>query len=107
MRATVFTGILYVRLDGTWEIAYNFNDTYGSKILPLYPGDVKKLNCNELSEQVNFTIIDEFTNPELYRDVPLFDGIKYAKLVEETEAEDFNLGIIDFFKNLYNKIFKK
>lgn len=106
MKPIEYTGILYVETDGTWHVAYDF-DKPKSKTIPLYPGDAKKLDYNKRTAQVDFNIISEFTNPVLYRGTTVFEGVNYAKLIDENESEEFNLGISDFFKMLYNKIFKK
>lgn len=34
----------------------------------------------EVGKQVEFEIIDEFTNPEMYTGIPIFEGKKYAKI---------------------------
>ena len=45
--------------------------------LPVHPDDYKK--CTE--DFVNFTVIDEYSHPDLYRHHPLWQGPVYAKIV--------------------------
>ena len=32
-------------------------------------------------EKVDFEIVDEFTHPQLFRDVPIFDGTESARII--------------------------
>lgn len=103
-----YSGILYLSITGEWEVAYDFN--HGTKILPLYPGDVEILREQGTTKpsQVTFKIIDEFTDSELYRYIPIFEGKDYAKLTDETyTVQDNRITIWQSVKNLFIKLFKK
>lgn len=104
-----YTGIVYLNEAGEWEVVYDFQRQ--RKTLPLYPGDVEALNDKGETKpaQVTFKVIDEFTDPELYRYIPIFEGKDYAKLVEEDSIQvvDNRITIWQFIKNLFRKLFKK
>lgn len=46
--------------------------------LPAYPNEI--LNTVMNGDGVEFKVIDEFTNPELYSKYSLFDGPTFAKV---------------------------
>lgn len=52
---------------------------------PLHTESLEELTLipdfeNLRGKEFEFEIIDEFTRPELFKGVPIFEGIKYAKL---------------------------
>lgn len=47
-------------------------------LIPVYPKD--KPEESQLNKNIEYDLIDEFTHPELYKDISFMDGIKYAKL---------------------------
>lgn len=71
------------KIENEWYI------TYSDKSLPLYPEDA--LYCLDFDNGMlfDFEIIDEFSHPEKYKDVGLYDGITYAKLINVRDKEDF------------------
>lgn len=77
------------KINDNWVVEYPkhaSNKIYETATLPLHPEDVK--TCNDygdyyvdwIGKEVKFEIVDEFTDPELYKNVGWGDGIKYAKL---------------------------
>jgi hypothetical protein len=81
-------GKLYKREgDRVWVIRYNNPNFTTEPIpvceLPIYHKDLTESQkwCMYQGMEIEFKIIDEFTNPELYTDVGLFEGITMAKLI--------------------------
>lgn len=75
-------GILYLnRQSHQWEV----KETIGTIDLtyPLYFNH----NCNKFlnalrdNSEVSFTLIDEFSNPELFEEIPFMEGTYKAKLI--------------------------
>lgn len=83
------------KVDGNWVVEYPKHPTshkiYETATLQLHPDDVDMIKNYELvfdniearinaQPEVEFLIVDEFTQPELFRGIGWGDGIKYAKL---------------------------
>jgi hypothetical protein len=75
-----------------WVVNYNFTeDKTDWEQLPLHPDFVDMMDTcfrPSFSQEVEFEIIDEYSNPELYEGVPLWEGTKYAKLIKQSEKEN-------------------
>jgi hypothetical protein len=69
-----------------WAVNYNYSaDKKNWEQLPLHPDFVEMLDTcfrSTFTQEVDFEIVDEYTNPELYIGVPLWEGNKYAKLIK-------------------------
>jgi len=73
-----------INKNNTWFVKYQENSLdMTTEELPLYQKDVDD-NLLQLqnAKLVEFKIIDEFTNPELYKGIPIFEGQKIAKLIK-------------------------
>ena len=55
----------------------------GNKFVPLHPSDQTWMDGYNLYEgkEIEYELFDEFTNPEYYEEVSLFDGTIYGKLI--------------------------
>lgn len=61
------------------EYFVEYSTNYGrDRTIPVFKPDSEFIN----GEKVNFEIVDEFTHPQLFRDVPIFDGIESAKIIK-------------------------
>ena len=61
------------------EYFVEYSTNYGrARIIPVFKPDSEFVD----GEMVNFEIVDEFTHPQLFRDVPIFDGIESAKIIK-------------------------
>lgn len=73
--------------DKVWMVKYNDPSVTEHPIpireLPIYHKNltISQKWSLEVGMVVEFEIIDEFTHPELYEGVPLFEGITLAKLI--------------------------
>lgn len=71
-----------LKTENGWIVEY----WVGLKVFeyPLHPDFTQYLKEPEFhnlsGKDVEFEIMDEFTHPEHYEGIPLFEGIKYAKL---------------------------
>jgi len=71
-----------LKTENGWIVEY----WVGLKVFeyPLHPDFTEYLNEPEFhnlsGKDVEFEMMDEFTHPEQYEGIPLFEGIKYAKL---------------------------
>ena len=91
MNSNFYVGRLY-KLDNEWVIKYHIKlgeNVMESKTIPLHPEDVVYCLDSDDGLSFDFEIIDEFTHPEKYKDVGLFDGTKYAKLLKIRDKKDF------------------
>jgi len=91
MNYNFYVGNLH-KLGDIWVIKYHVRlgeNVMQSKTLPLYPEDVLYCLDSDDGLSFDFEIIDEFTHPEKYKDVGLYDGITYAKLIGVRNKEDF------------------
>ena len=74
-------GIL-IKIKEDWYVYPLQIDPYGQICIryALYPTDVEKIEDYMEGVRVEFEIVTEFTHPDLYNDVPLFEGTDYAKI---------------------------
>ena len=72
------------KLNNEWVVQYPKYPTsdkiYDTLTLPLHPDDAVYCLTSDLGKQVEFDIIDEFTHPELFKNVGWGDGTNCAKL---------------------------
>jgi len=91
MNSNFYVGKLY-KIDNDWVIKYNIRlgeNVMQSKTIPLYPEDALYCLDSDDGLSFDFEIIDEFSHPEKYKNVGLFDGIIYAKLIGLRNKEDY------------------
>jgi hypothetical protein len=91
MNSSFYVGRLH-KLDNNWVIKYNTRlgeNIMQNKVIPLYPEDALYCLDSDDGLSFDFEIIDEFTHPENYKNVGLFDGVKYAKLLKVIDKKDF------------------
>jgi len=84
------------KIDDNWVIKFSKHPTsnkiYDNDTLPLHPDDVDMIKNYELvfdniearinsQPEVEFLIVDEFTHPELFKNVGWGDGQECAKLI--------------------------
>jgi hypothetical protein len=91
MNSNFYIGKLY-KIDNDWVIKYNIRlgeNVMQSKTIPVHPEDA--LYCLDSDEGLSFDfeIIDEFSHPEKYKNVGLYDGTIYAKLIGIRNKEDY------------------
>ena len=74
------------KVDGNWVVEYPKHPTshkiYETATLQLHPDDAIYCFPSDIGDEVQFKIIDEFNNPELFRGIGWGDGETYAKLHE-------------------------
>lgn len=91
MNSNFYIGKLH-KIDNDWVIKYNIKlgeHVMQNKTIPLYPEDALYCLDSDDGLSFDFEIIDEFTHPEKYENVSLFNGITYAKLIGMRDKEDF------------------
>ena len=67
-----------IELKGKWII---FCGQFWGNYIELFPNtDTSNLFSGQ---DVDFKVVDEFTHPELYEGVPLYEGTKYAILKKQ------------------------
>lgn len=82
------TGTISSR-NGIYMVEYQVSQriSFGTPTTPLkvsmrvHPDDQSGL---EVGQYVEFVVVDEFTHPELFYNVSLFDGYACAKIIKET-----------------------
>lgn len=61
------------------EYFVEYSTNYGrDRQIPVFKPDSEFID----GEAVDFEIVDEFTHPQLFRDVPLFDGTESARIIK-------------------------
>lgn len=67
-----------IEIKGNWIV---FCGQFWGNYIELFPNtDTSNLFSGQ---DVDFEVVNEFTHPELYEDMPLFEGNKYAKLINQ------------------------
>jgi hypothetical protein len=62
---------------GEYFVQYSTN--YGrDQVIPVFKPESEFID----GEKVDFECVDEFTHPQLFLDVPLFDGTESAKIIK-------------------------
>lgn len=70
------TGKIVIK-SGEYFVEYSTN--YGrDREIPVFKPESEFVD----GEMVDFEIVDEFTHPKLFRDVPLFDGTPSAMIIK-------------------------
>lgn len=64
--------------DDWWSVEYTNNGV--KEILKIYNDDLLLFLDEDHGKEVEFEIIDEFTNPDLFKSVGWGDGQRFAKL---------------------------
>jgi hypothetical protein len=62
--------------DGEYFVEYSTNYSRDRK-MPVFKPEFELVD----GEIVDFEIVDEFTHPRLFREVPIFDGIESARII--------------------------
>jgi len=70
-----------------WEVYHQAKRPYSqiTNPLPIHHSFVAKLETcftTSISHEVDFEIVDEYSHPELYDGVPLWQGEFYAKVIK-------------------------
>lgn len=71
------------KVDERWYVSRCVGDgvkEVWEELTLLYPKDADTLEDYMDGVEVEFEFVNEFANYELYKDVPLFEGMEYAKI---------------------------
>lgn len=74
-----------IKRENKWVVQYKMDSdliaTDGGEI-PIHPEYAKSyfLDEEDVGKEVEFEMIDEFIEPELYQNIPIYEGQIYAKL---------------------------
>jgi hypothetical protein len=64
--------------EGWWKVKYQTDGI--EEILKIFPDSYLLFLDQDENKEVEFQVVDEFTHPELYKDIGWGDGEKFAKL---------------------------
>ena len=65
-----------------WVVTHIYHEQNTLPVIPLpvLPEQQSTAHHFHINGNCIFDVVDEFTNPELYKDIPWGDGMEYAKL---------------------------